>query len=79
MKYVRRMLDIDDIHEKGIEGEGVGIAILDTGISMHEDFMKTNSRIICFKDFVNKEVPSILKTKARRVLRYLNKHSFKVV
>lgn len=33
-------------------GKGVGIAILDTGISKVNDFILPNDRIIAFKDFV---------------------------
>ena len=56
MKYVRKLLEIDELHARGICGDGVGVAILDTGISIHEDFSKLNRRIVCFKDFVNKKV-----------------------
>ena len=56
MKNVRKMLKIDEIHRKGILGEDIGIAILDTGIYMHDDFIKPNSRVVAFKDFVNKKL-----------------------
>jgi serine protease AprX len=37
----------------GVTGEGVTIAILDTGIYPHPDLTKPRNRIIAFKDFVN--------------------------
>lgn len=50
MRKVRQSLGIDKLHDKGIYGGGVGIAILDSGIAMHPDF---TNRIVAFKDFVN--------------------------
>lgn len=42
----------------GNYGEGISIAIIDTGISPHYDLIKPYNRILCFKDFVNgKSVP----------------------
>nr|WP_205134157.1 hypothetical protein [Anaerotignum lactatifermentans] len=34
-------------------GRGVGIAILDTGISPVADFTQPENRIVCFRDLVN--------------------------
>lgn len=50
MRKVRRTLGIDNLHQQGIKGENVSVAILDSGISNHPDF---RNRIIGFKDFVN--------------------------
>lgn len=50
MKKVRDDLNIDKIHESGITGEEVVVAVLDSGVVKHPDFDK---RIIYFKDFVN--------------------------
>lgn len=36
-----------------LQGEGVTIAIIDTGISPHYDLVKPKNRIVAFKDFVN--------------------------
>lgn len=49
MDRVRNLLCIDEIYKKGITGRGVGVAILDTGISNHLDLM---DNIECFVDFV---------------------------
>lgn len=48
MDNVRRKINFKSMD--GLTGEGIGIAVLDTGISPHNDLKK---RIVCFKDFVN--------------------------
>ncbi len=40
----------------GLSGKGIGIAVLDTGLSPSEDFMLPNNRIAVFRDFVNDTV-----------------------
>lgn len=40
-------------HDKGYEGEGVTIAIIDTGIHPHYDLTRPYNRIVDFKDLVN--------------------------
>lgn len=40
----------DQMWEKGFTGQGVGVAVVDTGIAPHPDIA---DRIIAFKDFVN--------------------------
>ncbi|MBU5437994.1 S8 family serine peptidase [Tissierella sp. MSJ-40] len=40
-------------HEKGYEGEGITVAVIDTGVAPHEDLTRPDNRIIGFKDFVN--------------------------
>ena len=46
------------INNSGYTGKGVGIAIIDTGLYPHRDFIKPKNRIKAFKDFVNnKELP----------------------
>lgn len=50
MRKVREDLEIDKVHERGLMGEEVVVAVLDSGITTHPDFEK---RIIYFKDFIN--------------------------
>lgn len=50
MNNVRKILNIDKIHDKGIKGKGVTIAIIDTGINEHRDL---SGRIIGFCDFIS--------------------------
>lgn len=40
-------------HDKGYMGEGVTLAVIDTGLAMHSDLVKPNNRIVGFKDLVN--------------------------
>lgn len=40
------------VWSEGNEGEGVTIAVVDTGIHPHPDLTQPNNRIIAFKDFV---------------------------
>ncbi len=41
--------------EGSYEGHGIGIAVLDTGISPVDDFLLPRQRIAAFRDFVNKK------------------------
>lgn len=50
MDRVRNLIHCDYIHRLGYTGRGVGVAILDTGISMHPDYA---DRIRVFQDFCN--------------------------
>lgn len=47
MNQARWEIHCDQVHEMGITGAGVGVAVLDTGIYPHNDF---DQRIVCFKD-----------------------------
>jgi len=40
-------------HKNGLMGEGITVAIIDTGVSPHSDLVKPQNRIVGFKDFVN--------------------------
>ncbi len=45
-------------HDKGYEGKGITVAVIDTGVAPHYDLTKPTNRIIGFKDLVNnKETP----------------------
>lgn len=40
-------------HDQEIYGQGVGVAILDTGIGLHKDFIEGGNRVIAFEDFID--------------------------
>ena len=45
-------------HDKGYEGEGMTVAIIDTGVAPHYDLTRPSNRIVGFKDLVNnKNIP----------------------
>ena len=48
MSYVSRPKGLDNLHAKGIDGKGVTVAVIDSGIAQHEDF---GDRIKAFRDF----------------------------
>lgn len=48
VSYVSRPQKLDDLHEKGIDGRGVTVAVVDSGVARHQDF---GDRIKAFKDF----------------------------
>ena len=53
MNRVNDIIESRWAHENGIYGEGIGVAIVDTGICLHKDFTEGGNRVIAFKDFVN--------------------------
>ncbi|NLJ96428.1 MAG: S8 family peptidase [Clostridiales bacterium] len=53
MNKVNDIIECNWAHEHGYYGRGVGVAIVDTGISLHKDFTEGGNRVIAFKDFVN--------------------------
>ena len=55
MDKARWAVNCDYAFDLGLTGRGVGIAVLDTGLSPSEDFLLPVSRIAAFRDFVNEE------------------------
>lgn len=53
MNRVNKIIESDWAHERGYTGKGVGVAIVDTGIALHRDFIEGGNRVIGFVDFVN--------------------------
>ncbi len=41
------------VNESGYSGKGIGVAVLDTGVALHDDLVRPNNRIVAFKDFIN--------------------------
>jgi serine protease AprX len=55
INIAKKVTKIEKLNKQGILGRGVTIAIIDTGILPHLDFVTPNNRIICFKDFLSKK------------------------
>lgn len=53
MDRVSDIIHLKWAHSQNILGQGIGVAILDTGIVPHPDFVSKENRIVAFKDFVN--------------------------
>lgn len=54
MDRVRVRLGADVAHTAGLYGKGIGIAILDSGIVPHPDFVRNGNRIERFVDFIDR-------------------------
>lgn len=52
MNIVRQRTGTDSAYKQNLYGSGIGIAVLDSGIYPHPDFMNHGSRITAFRDFV---------------------------
>ena len=53
MDRVKKLIHTDYVYRRGISGENVTVAVMDTGIAVHPDF---DRRIVVFKDFCNGKV-----------------------
>ena len=50
MNQAREEINCEEVYSMGITGKGVGVAILDTGIYLHEDL---ENRVTAFEDMVH--------------------------
>ena len=53
MNRVSEIIESKWAHEHGYSGKGVGVAVVDTGIALHKDFIEGGNRVIAFADFIN--------------------------
>ena len=53
MNRVGDIIESHWAHENGYLGKGVGVAVVDTGIALHKDFIEGGNRVIGFADFIN--------------------------
>lgn len=53
MNRAKDIINLKWAHDHNIYGEGVGVAILDTGVSLHPDLVEDRNRIVAFVDFIN--------------------------
>jgi len=52
MNRVAKMIDLKWAHNRQITGKDIGVAVLDTGIENHLDFINRKNRIASFKDIL---------------------------
>lgn len=55
MDIAKKTINIEKLHCQNILGQNKTLAIIDTGIASHLDFLSFKNRIIYFYDFVNKK------------------------
>lgn len=53
MNRAGKLIGLSWAHSRGILGQGIGVAVMDTGICRHNDFFSNKDRTIIFKDFLN--------------------------
>lgn len=51
----RRIINVDLLHNAGICGNGINIAVIDTGCYPHLDFVLGHNRIVKFVDLINEK------------------------
>lgn len=55
MNRVSDIIECSFAHEQGYFGRGVGVAVVDTGIALHKDFVEGGNRVIAFVDFISRK------------------------
>ncbi len=53
MREARKVVEVENLHKRGVMGKNVGVAVIDTGASMHLDFVLGKNRIMKFVDFID--------------------------
>ncbi len=53
MNRVTDVIEAHWAHEQGYFGKGIGVAVVDTGVALHKDFIEGGRRITAFADFIN--------------------------
>lgn len=56
MESQRKLLGVNQAHKQGITGRAIGIAILDTGVTLVQDLTTPHQRVTAFVDLVHGEV-----------------------
>lgn len=55
MNRVADIIESNWAHEHGFLGKGIGVAVVDTGITLHKDFVEDGNRVKAFVDFIDRE------------------------
>lgn len=55
INVAKEIINVKKLHNQGFLGENITIAVIDTGIYPHLDFLLPKNKIIHFKDFVNEK------------------------
>ncbi len=53
MNRVSEIIELKWAHERNIMGEGIGVAVVDTGLCLHKDFTEGTNRIKGFYDLIH--------------------------
>ena len=53
MNRVSDIIGLKWAHERNIKGEGIGVAVADTGLCLHKDFVEGGNRILSFYDLLH--------------------------
>lgn len=53
MDRAAKIIQLEWAHNRNIFGQGIGVAVMDTGISPHPDFITPVNRITAFVDFIS--------------------------
>lgn len=53
MNRAAEIIELKWAHERNILGQGVGVAIVDTGLCLHKDFTEFGNRVVGFYDLVH--------------------------
>ena len=55
VNVAKKIINLDNFYMNGLSGHGVNVAIIDTGICPHLDFLYPYNRVKFFKDFTSKK------------------------
>ena len=53
VNVAKEIIGIESLYKENLFGHGITVAVIDTGIYPHIDFLCPKNKIICFQDFVN--------------------------
>ena len=56
INVAKKIINIESLYNQGIKGDDITVAVIDTGIYPHIDFIFPKNKILYFKDFVNEKI-----------------------